>query len=145
MHAGAATPVIFPPMQSKTSPPRRCREKNPIKLAGAALKITAGINAAQKRLREIDPAIVAGFGGYPSFPALWAARARKIPILIFQADAVLGRVNRYFAPAAAAIGCGFDRLDKLDPKLAPRKVVTGIPIRGRRRRRARAALSAAFC
>jgi UDP-N-acetylglucosamine--N-acetylmuramyl-(pentapeptide) pyrophosphoryl-undecaprenol N-acetylglucosamine transferase len=103
--------------------------KNPIKLLGAALKITAGVSAAQKRFRTINPAIVAGFGGYPSFPALWAARARKVPILIFQADAVLGRVNRYFAPAAAAIGCGFDRLDKLDPKLASRKIVTGIPIR----------------
>jgi UDP-N-acetylglucosamine--N-acetylmuramyl-(pentapeptide) pyrophosphoryl-undecaprenol N-acetylglucosamine transferase len=103
--------------------------KNPIKLASAALKISIGMGAAQQRLRSIDPAIVAGFGGYPSFPALWAARARKVPILIFQADAVLGRVNRYFAPAAAAIGCGFERLDKLDPKLEPRKIVTGIPIR----------------
>ncbi len=103
--------------------------KNPLKLAGAALKIFAGINAAQRRLKAIDPAIVAGFGGYPSFPALWAARAKKITILIFQADAVLGRVNRYFAPAAAVIACGFERLDKLDPKLASRKVVTGIPVR----------------
>lgn len=103
--------------------------KNPIKLAMAALKILSGISAAKKRLKQINPAIVAGFGGYPSFPALWAARASKIPILIFQADAVLGRVNRYFAPAAAAVACGFERLDKLDPKLAPRKVVTGIPIR----------------
>jgi UDP-N-acetylglucosamine--N-acetylmuramyl-(pentapeptide) pyrophosphoryl-undecaprenol N-acetylglucosamine transferase len=103
--------------------------KNPIKLATAGLKIMAGIGAAQRRLRQIDPAIVAGFGGYPSFPALWAARAQKRPILIFQADAVLGRVNRYFASAARAIACGFERLDKLDPKLQDRKVVTGIPIR----------------
>lgn len=103
--------------------------KNPIKLAGAALKIRAGIKAAQKRLKAINPALVAGFGGYPSFPALWAARASKTPILIFQADAVLGRVNRYFAPAAAAIACGFERLDRLHPRLAERKVVTGIPIR----------------
>ena len=103
--------------------------KNPIKLASAALKIVSGIFAAQKRLKAIDPAIVAGFGGYPSFPALWAARAGKLPSLIFQADAVLGRVNRYFAPAAQVIACGFERLDKLDPKLESRKAVTGIPIR----------------
>lgn len=103
--------------------------KNPITLAVGGAKIAAGVAAAKARFKAIAPAITAGFGGYPSFPALWAARARKAPILIFQADAVLGRVNRYFAPAAAAIACGFERLDRLDPKLAARKVVTGIPIR----------------
>jgi UDP-N-acetylglucosamine--N-acetylmuramyl-(pentapeptide) pyrophosphoryl-undecaprenol N-acetylglucosamine transferase len=103
--------------------------KNPLKLAVSGAKIVAGIAAAKARFKAIAPAITAGFGGYPSFPALWAARARKAPILIFQADAVLGRVNRYFAPAAAAIACGFERLDRLDPKLSARKVVTGIPIR----------------
>jgi UDP-N-acetylglucosamine--N-acetylmuramyl-(pentapeptide) pyrophosphoryl-undecaprenol N-acetylglucosamine transferase len=103
--------------------------RNPIKLASAAMKIVAGVFAAQKRLKGIDPALVAGFGGYPSFPALWAARAQRRAILIFQADAVLGRVNRYFAPAAAAIACAFERLDRLEPRLRPRKVVTGIPIR----------------
>jgi UDP-N-acetylglucosamine--N-acetylmuramyl-(pentapeptide) pyrophosphoryl-undecaprenol N-acetylglucosamine transferase len=103
--------------------------KNPFKLAAASLKIMSGIAEAKRRFKDIQPALVAGFGGYPSFPALSAARAKGVPILIFQADAVLGRVNRHFAPAAAAIACGFDRLDKLDPKLASRKVVTGNPVR----------------
>jgi UDP-N-acetylglucosamine--N-acetylmuramyl-(pentapeptide) pyrophosphoryl-undecaprenol N-acetylglucosamine transferase len=103
--------------------------KNPFKLAAASLKIMAGVAEAKRRFRDIEPALVAGFGGYPSFPALSAARSKGVPILIFQADAVLGRVNRHFAPAAAAIACGFDRLDKLKPALESRKVVTGNPVR----------------
>ncbi len=102
---------------------------NPIKALTGGVKILAGIAAAKTRLKRLKPALVAGFGGYPSFPALWAGRDAKVPILIFQADAVLGRVNRFFARDAAAIACGFERLDRLDDKLRGRKVVTGIPIR----------------
>ncbi|MGE3867504.1 MAG: glycosyltransferase, partial [Hyphomonadaceae bacterium] len=103
--------------------------RNPIALAHAAVKIVAGVLAALARFARLKPALVIGFGGYPSVPALWAARARKTPIVIYQADTVLGRVNRYFAPAAAAVACAYDRLDKLDPRAADRKVVVGLPIR----------------
>jgi len=103
--------------------------RNPIKAAGASLRILRGISAADKHLKRLDPAVIAGFGGYPSVPALWAGRAQKRPILIFQADAVLGRVNRYFAKDAAAVACGFERLDRLPPEALDRKRVTGSPVR----------------
>ena len=54
--------------------------KNPIKAIRAALKIQAGMRAARARLKAIDPAVVAGFGGYPSLPALSAAIAQKRPM-----------------------------------------------------------------
>ncbi len=65
---------------------------NPITAVPAAFKIMRGINEAKKRFTELPPAIVAGFGGYPSFPALMAARAHKVPILIHEQNSVLGRV-----------------------------------------------------
>lgn len=102
---------------------------NPIAAPGAAYKIWRGIAAAQRRLRTLDPRVIAGFGGYPSLPALWAARAQKRPILIHEQNAVLGRVNRAFAKNAAVIACGFDRLDRLPPSAAARKAVTGNPVR----------------
>ncbi len=102
---------------------------NPIKAAGGGLRVLRGIAAARGHFARLNPALVAGFGGYPSVPALWVARAQKVPILIFQSDAVLGRVNRYFAPAAAAIACGFERLDRLPPGCEAKKRVTGNPIR----------------
>jgi len=103
--------------------------RNPIKAIAGGLRVARGIAAAQGHVRRLDAGVIAGFGGYPSVPALWAARAQKRPILIFQADAVLGRVNRYFARDAAAIACGFERLDRLPAGCEARKHVTGNPIR----------------
>src|ERR1700761_6600298 len=60
---------------------------NPFQAIPALFKILRGINAANKRLRELQPAVVAGFGGYPSFPALMAARSQKVPILIHEQNA----------------------------------------------------------
>jgi UDP-N-acetylglucosamine--N-acetylmuramyl-(pentapeptide) pyrophosphoryl-undecaprenol N-acetylglucosamine transferase len=102
---------------------------NPFKAIPALLKIWRGINAANKRFRELQPALVAGFGGYPSFPALMAARGQKIPILIHEQNSVLGRVNRAMAPSAAAVACGFERLDRLPESAAGRKHVVGNPVR----------------
>src|SRR5262245_49355596 len=47
---------------------------NPFQAIPAVFKILRGIMAANKRLKELQPSLVAGFGGYPAFPALVAAR-----------------------------------------------------------------------
>lgn len=102
---------------------------NPITAIPAALKIWRGINAAKARFKEAPPSLVAGFGGYPSFPALMAARAHKTPIIIHEQNAVLGRVNRAMAGSAAIVACGFDRLDRLPESAQARKRVVGNPVR----------------
>lgn len=102
---------------------------NPIKAIPALGKIWRGIGEAKRRFRELTPALVAGFGGYPSFPALMAARTQRIPILIHEQNSVLGRVNRAMASSATAIACGFERLDRLPASVQARKVVTGNPVR----------------
>jgi UDP-N-acetylglucosamine--N-acetylmuramyl-(pentapeptide) pyrophosphoryl-undecaprenol N-acetylglucosamine transferase len=102
---------------------------NPITAIPNALKIMRGINEAKKRFNALPPHLVAGFGGYPSFPALMAARAHKVPILIHEQNSVLGRVNRAMATSAAIVACGFERLDRLPAKAADRKHVVGNPVR----------------
>lgn len=102
---------------------------NPFKAASAAIKIVRGIGAAGALLKRMDPAVVAGFGGYPSLPALEAALSQKRPVLIHEQNAVLGRVNRHYAPRAGAVACGFERLDRLPASAAARKVVVGNPVR----------------
>lgn len=102
---------------------------NPITAIPASLKIWRGINAAKARFKAATPALVAGFGGYPSFPALMAARAHKIPILIHEQNSVLGRVNRAMANSAQIVACGFDRLDRLPAGAVSRKHVVGNPVR----------------
>jgi len=102
---------------------------NPLTAIPAMFKIWRGINAAKARFKQAPPALVAGFGGYPSFPALMAARAHKVPILIHEQNSVLGRVNRAMAGSASIVACGFDRLDRLPDSAASRKHVVGNPVR----------------
>ncbi|MBK6703919.1 MAG: undecaprenyldiphospho-muramoylpentapeptide beta-N-acetylglucosaminyltransferase [Caulobacteraceae bacterium] len=102
---------------------------NPITAIPAAFKIYKGINEAKARFKALPPALVAGFGGYPSFPALMAARAHKVPILIHEQNSVLGRVNRSMASSASIVACGFERLDRLPAEAAARKRVVGNPVR----------------
>ncbi len=102
---------------------------NPITGIPNAIKIWRGINEAKRRFRALPPSLVAGFGGYPSFPALMAARAFKVPILIHEQNAVLGRVNRAMATSADIVACGFERLERLPAKAHDKKRVVGNPVR----------------
>lgn len=104
--------------------------KLPHKLIGSALKLRKGTAEARKNFEKTKPSLIAGFGGYPSYPSLSAARAMGIPILIHEQNSVLGRVNRLFAAWARFVACGFDRLDKLPPAAAKAKRVVGNPVRG---------------
>ena len=117
----------FPADEIEDTPSATIQSRNPFVMIAAALTIWRGIGAAKRRLRALDPALVAGFGGYPALPACWAARAQRRPILIHEQNAVLGRVNRHFARSAAAVACAFERLDRLPRGVA--KIVTGNPVR----------------
>jgi len=103
--------------------------KRPDKVLASAMKILAGINEAKGKLKAEGADLVAGFGGYPAFPALMAAGGLKTPIIIHEQNAVLGRVNRFFAKQAKIVACGFDRLDRLPATAEPRKRVVGNPVR----------------
>jgi UDP-N-acetylglucosamine--N-acetylmuramyl-(pentapeptide) pyrophosphoryl-undecaprenol N-acetylglucosamine transferase len=103
--------------------------KMPHKLLASALKLRAGTAEARKNFEKTKPALIAGFGGYPSYPSLSAARELKLPIIIHEQNSVLGRVNRLFATAAKFVACGFDRLDKLPPAAQASKRVIGNPVR----------------
>ncbi|KCZ58588.1 undecaprenyldiphospho-muramoylpentapeptide beta-N-acetylglucosaminyltransferase [Hyphomonas atlantica] len=101
--------------------------RKPWTLPKAAMKINAGINRAKKLMFESRPMLVAGFGGYPAFPALAAARRMNVPIIIHEQNAVLGRVNRRFARQAKLVASGFERLDKLPSWSA--HLAVGNPVR----------------
>jgi UDP-N-acetylglucosamine--N-acetylmuramyl-(pentapeptide) pyrophosphoryl-undecaprenol N-acetylglucosamine transferase len=103
--------------------------KSPVKIIASILKLRSGTQEARRMFRETSPALVAGFGGYPSYPSLAAARSLGVPMLIHEQNAVLGRVNRLFATSARYVACGFDRLDRLPPAAAAAKRVVGNPVR----------------
>jgi len=74
--------------------------------AAVPLRIAGGVAGSLVQMRRDPPAVVAGFGGYPSIPALTAATLLRLPRLIHEQNGVLGRVNTLFAPRVHIVACG---------------------------------------
>lgn len=69
-------------------------------------RLTEGVLSALIAMRRDRPAVVAGFGGYPSFPAIGAAVLLRLPRMIHEQNGVLGKVNKLFARRVDAVCCG---------------------------------------
>jgi UDP-N-acetylglucosamine--N-acetylmuramyl-(pentapeptide) pyrophosphoryl-undecaprenol N-acetylglucosamine transferase len=69
-------------------------------------RIAAGVAEAVMAMRRDRPAVVVGFGGYPTIPALAAAVILKLPRMIHEQNGVLGKVNTRFAGRVDAVACG---------------------------------------
>ena len=72
-----------------------------------ALAIAIGYVQARGVLKRLKPAALVGFGGYASAPTVLAAGARKVPVLLHEQNAILGRANRLLAKRAAGIAVAF--------------------------------------
>ena len=70
------------------------------------LRIAGGVLSALWQLRSDPPAVVIGFGGYPTIPALSAAWMLGLPRMIHEQNGNLGRVNEIFAPRVHKVACG---------------------------------------
>lgn len=77
-------------------------------------------------MRRDPPRVVAGFGGYPAFPALAAAGLTRTPAMIHEQNGVLGRVNRLFARRADRLAVS---VWPMELPAGTRSVHTGNPVR----------------
>ncbi len=100
---------------------------------GAILKtgsaLSQGIAKAFKLLGDVKPKAVLGFGGYPTFPPLVAARMRSIPRAVHEQNAVLGRANKMLAKRVDAIATSFMQTKFLEGPVAQKERFTGNPVR----------------
>ncbi len=69
-------------------------------------RIAAGVISAVAGMLADAPAVVVGFGGYPSIPALSAAWLLRRPRMIHEQNGVLGRVNQVFSRRVNQVACG---------------------------------------
>ena len=97
-----------------------------LKALGSVIR---GRRQARALYREFKPDAVVGFGGYPAFPALLAASASKIPTILHEQNAVLGRVNRLLAGEAEAIATAYPDVERLKPAHRGKVVLVGNPVR----------------
>ena len=118
----------FPARETHVIPSATIRGRNPVSLAMTGITLAAGAMKALMLMRRIRPAAVVGFGGYPTLPPVLAATLRRIPTVIHDANAVMGRANRMLAPRVSAIATSFPGM-VLDAPLAAKATVTGNPVR----------------
>ena len=117
----------FPSEAIHVVPSATIGSKNPIKVVGSLLTLWKGLRAARRLMAKLRPAVVVGFGGYPTVPPLLAATGMGIPTLIHEQNAVMGRANKALAGRVKAIAGGF--LPETSGLYAAKTVTTGNPVR----------------
>ncbi len=93
----------------------------------AMLALGLGLVDAWRALGRIDPSVVVGFGGYASAPTMLAARLRRLPAMLHEQNAVLGKANRLVLGGVARVGMSFAETSGLENDDRARLV--GNPVR----------------
>jgi UDP-N-acetylglucosamine--N-acetylmuramyl-(pentapeptide) pyrophosphoryl-undecaprenol N-acetylglucosamine transferase len=125
---GAKIPGLFEGVPTHILPAGRLGG-GPIGMLKAIRSVLAGRRQAKALYREFTPDAVVGFGGYPAFPALLAASSLKIPTILHEQNAVLGRVNRWVAGDAAAIATAYPEVERLKRAYRNKVELVGNPVR----------------
>jgi UDP-N-acetylglucosamine--N-acetylmuramyl-(pentapeptide) pyrophosphoryl-undecaprenol N-acetylglucosamine transferase len=110
-------------------PSATVRSRAPWSLAHTGLMLAAGTAVSLNLMRRLKPAAVVGFGGYPTLPPLLAAKLSGVPGIIHEANAVLGRANRFLASRVSAIATSLPGVLDRDPALADKTNTVGTPMR----------------
>ncbi|MDA9532127.1 undecaprenyldiphospho-muramoylpentapeptide beta-N-acetylglucosaminyltransferase [Bradyrhizobium sp. CCBAU 25338] len=105
------------------------RGRNPLQLAYAGLTLAAGTLSAYRLIKRLKPVAVVGFGGYPTLPPLVAAKFAGVPSIIHDANAVLGRANRFLSSRVRAIATSLPGVLDRDPALSAKTTTVGTPMR----------------
>lgn len=99
---------------------------NPVRLAAGSAVLARGLFEALGLVGRIAPDVAVGFGGYPTLPPLVAARLRGVPILVHEANIVLGRANRLLLRLGADLATSFPSLEATGGRTT---TYTGNPLR----------------
>jgi UDP-N-acetylglucosamine--N-acetylmuramyl-(pentapeptide) pyrophosphoryl-undecaprenol N-acetylglucosamine transferase len=97
---------------------------NPLKAARAVVKAGGALAAARRILNRHRPDAVLGGGGYVAGPVGLAAVARRIPLVLAEADSHLGLTNRALAGRATRVCLAFP----IAGREGERYRVTGRPV-----------------
>lgn len=82
-------------------------------------------NKCKKLIKEFNPDVVIGAGGYVTGPVIWAGKKLGKKTFIHEQNSVVGLSNKYLTKYADKIGVSFESTMKLFPK--NKVVLTGNP------------------
>lgn len=91
--------------------------------------VVKATKSAKEIIREFNPDIAIGTGGYVCYPVLKAARELGIPTLVHESNAVPGLTTKMLAGHVDCIMLGFEE-SRQYYKARQDTVVTGTPVRG---------------
>ncbi len=94
-----------------------------------AVNVVKSLSASKKLIRDFDPDVVIGTGGYVCFPVLKAAQGMGIPTVLHESNAVPGLTTKMLAGGVDAMMVGFPESVEAY-KSRERVTVTGTPVRG---------------
>lgn len=86
--------------------PSATLSSHPLRLPGSLLRLSSGVMNSIRILRQLNPAVVVGFGGYPTVPPVIAARMLGVRALVHEQNAVLGRANKLLVRLGAELATG---------------------------------------
>lgn len=95
----------------------------------AVLKLALGALSAWVTFMKCRPDCVVGFGGYPSVPAVFAAQLLKIPTILHEQNAIIGKANAFLAKSATYLAASLDGMKGAEHYGQDKIVVTGNPVR----------------
>jgi UDP-N-acetylglucosamine--N-acetylmuramyl-(pentapeptide) pyrophosphoryl-undecaprenol N-acetylglucosamine transferase len=125
---GARFPGLFDGVPVHILPAGRLM-RSPLGLMRGVKSLLQGRRQARWLYKELRPDAVIGFGGYPAVPAVLAATAMKIPTVLHEQNAVLGRANRFLAGEAVAIATAYSEIDRIKSRYTKKTVLVGNPVR----------------
>ncbi len=91
------------------------------------MKLLRSMRLARKILKEFQPDIAIGVGGYASGPMLKAAQKKGIPTLLQEQNSYAGVTNKLLAKKANAICVAYDGMERFFPQ--EHIIKTGNPVR----------------
>jgi UDP-N-acetylglucosamine--N-acetylmuramyl-(pentapeptide) pyrophosphoryl-undecaprenol N-acetylglucosamine transferase len=94
----------------------------------AVAALATGLFEAWSALGQLAPSAVVGFGGYASVPTMLAARLRRLPSMLHEQNAVLGKANRLVLGGVARIATSFSKTRHV-PDADRRARLVGNPVR----------------
>lgn len=82
---------------------------NPLQKMKNAMIFVKSLKQSKKILKEFQPDIVIGFGGYPSASIVLAASRMKIPTMIHEQNSIIGLTNKILIKRVNKIVCCYQK------------------------------------
>lgn len=89
------------------------------------IRFLTGVSKCKKILKQFNPDIVIGTGGYVCGPVVYAAAKSKIPTIIHEQNSVPGLTNKFLSRYVDKVAVSFDQVIDFFPK--EKVLLTGNP------------------